>query len=124
MNFGELISSLRSLDGSLKRQVTQSANVGLTLRNYWWTPAIVEFEPKGEERAAHGTQVLPELAERLAVKGRNRSNLEFCRCLFTQYPQNPRMPSGKLGPDKQSQIPAAPSPRPDFALPVQVLARN
>lgn len=96
MKFEALIDSLRALDSSLKQQVKSTANLGLTLRNWLIGAYIVEFEQKGEERAAYGTQLLPRLAEQLAVKGLNRSNLEFCRRLFLEYPQNPQTLSGKF----------------------------
>ena len=95
MNFNKLITNLRDLDGSLKSHVKQSANIGLTLRNWFVGAYIVEFEQNGEERAEYGANLLPKIAANIEIKGLNRSNLEFCRRLFISYPLISQTVSGE-----------------------------
>lgn len=149
MNFDQLITQLQTLDGSLKQQVAQTANIGLTLRNWLVGAYIVEFEQNGEERANYGASLLPKVADKLKIKGLNRSNLEFCRRLFWDYPQIPQTLSGefptladlilqtpeksvnKLS-DSALQIPqtlpgnltSPESLRPDFALSIDILLQK
>lgn len=85
MNFDQLITSLRELDGSLKGHVARTANVGLTLRNWLVGAYIVEFEQNGEERAEYGASLIREVAQALQVKGLHPTNLELCRRLFIEY---------------------------------------
>ena len=87
MNLAQLVTDLRNLDRLLKQQVAQSANVSLTLRNWLVGSYLVEFEQKGDDRAEYGTRLLPEIAKELAIPGLNRSNLEFSRRLFSDYPE-------------------------------------
>ena len=69
MNLEKLVTELRDLDSSLKRHVAQSANVGLTLRNWLVGAYIVEFEQSGEARAEYGAKLIHELAETLQIRG-------------------------------------------------------
>ncbi len=87
MNFDQLITSLRELDGSLKGHVSRTANVGLTLRNWLVGAYIVEFEQNGEERAEYGDQLLSEIGKRLKIKGLGRITLQACRLLYFGYPR-------------------------------------
>ncbi len=90
MNFDKLITSLRDLDGSLKGQVSRTANVGLTVRNWLVGAYIVEFEQNGEERAEYGKNLIREVAKALGVRGLNPTNLELCRRLFVEYREIPQ----------------------------------
>ena len=89
MNFNQLITQLQSLDGSLKQHVAQSANIGLTLRNWLVGAYIIEFEQNGEERAKYGTQLIQKVAKSLKLKGLHSTNLELCRRFFLEYPSIP-----------------------------------
>ncbi len=96
MNFTQLITDLRDLDGSLKSHVKQSANIGLTLRNWFVGAYIVEFEQNGDERAEYGTNLIKEVAKNLQVSGLHPTNLELCRRLFLEYPSIPQTLSVEL----------------------------
>ena len=87
MNFDQLISSLRDLDGSLKRHVSSTANIGLTLRNWLVGAYIVEFEQNGEGRAEYGDRLIPELAAKLEIKGLSPTILKHCRTFYRIYPE-------------------------------------
>ena len=94
MNFDQLISSLRELDGSLKGHVSKTANVGLTLRNWLVGAHIVEFEQNGEERAEYGERLMPTLAKKLEIPGLNLSNLKSAKAFALAYPQKGQTLSG------------------------------
>ena len=98
MNFDQLITQLQALDGSLKQQVAQTANIGLTLRNWLVGAYIIEFEQSGEERAKYGESLLPTVAKKLAIKGLNPRTLADCRLLKTEYPLNLQTASANLPP--------------------------
>lgn len=103
MNFDQLITSLRELDGSLKGQVARTANVGLTLRNWLVGAYIVEFEQNGEERAEYGDRLMPTLAKKLDIPGLNLSNLKSSKAFALAYPQKGQTVSGLF----ESSLPQA-----------------
>lgn len=86
MNFDQLISNLQDLDASLRQHVAQSANIGLTLRNWLVGAYLVEFEQNGEERARYGEGLVPELAKQLKIKGLSPTILRHCRTFYLSYP--------------------------------------
>lgn len=117
MKFDQLITSLRELDSSLKKQAVQSANVGLTLRNWLVGAYIVEFEQNGEDRARYGLQLITTLAEELKIKGLNPTNLELSRRLFLAYPTIPQTLSvdSIASPATKSPFRNARNSKPSFA---------
>jgi len=96
MKFDQLIRSLRDLDISLKSHVKQTANAGLTLRNWLVGAYIVEFEQNGEERAEYGEQLIPELSSKLGIKGLSTTILRHCRTFYHAYPQIRQSLSGEF----------------------------
>ena len=96
MNLETLVTELRDLDQSLKSHVAQSANVGLTLRNWLVGAYIVEFEQDGEDRAKYGTRLTHELAAALEIKGLNARTLAHCRLIHLLYPLNLQTLSAKF----------------------------
>lgn len=136
MNFDQLITQLQTLDGSLKQQVAQSANVGLTLRNWLVGAYIIEFEQNGEERAQYGKNLIPKIAKALSSKGLSARNLEVSRLFYQAYPSIPQTVSAEFPiltsqisqtlsaksiPTQKGQTPSGLSPRPDFSIPVETL---
>ncbi len=85
MNLEQLVTELRYLDQSLRSHVAQSANVGLTLRNWLVGAYIIEFEQNGEDRATYGENLIPKIAAKLAIKGLSSRNLEASRLLYQSY---------------------------------------
>ncbi len=59
----------------------------LTIRNWLIGYYIVEFEQKGEDRAAYGTQLREKIAEKIKIKGLTASELSRCRQFYYAYPQ-------------------------------------
>lgn len=140
MNLKQLVTELRDLNRSLKSQVAQSANMGLTLRNWLVGAYIVEFEQNGEERAEYGTKLIQELAKALQLKGLNARTLADCRLFHLHYSLNLQAVSAKssspqilqtvsaifqnLPSVSNSEIPQTLSDfseRPDFAPPAEEL---
>ena len=95
MKFDQLITSLQELDGSLKNQAAQSANVGLTLRNWFVGAYIVEFEQNGEDRAEYGENMISAIAKKLKISGLPPTTLRLCRTLYQDYPEIQQIPSVK-----------------------------
>ena len=87
MKFDSLITQLRDLDSSLKSHVTQSANIGLTLRNWLVGAYIVEFEQNGQDRAEYGDNIISEIAKKLKISGLQPTTLRLCRTLYQEYPE-------------------------------------
>lgn len=128
MNFDQLITSLRDLDGTLRRLSGQTASTLLILRNWHIGAYLVEFEQNGEERAAYGENLISKVAASLEIRGLNTSNLEASRLLYKAYPSLISQTSGDFLPfQKQisqtsaefkkqiSQTLPEKSPRPGFA---------
>ncbi len=141
MNLEQLVTELRDLDRSLKGQVAQVANVGLTLRNWLVGAYIVEFEQNGEDRAEYGEKLMSKIAKELSIKGLATRNLEACRLFYHAHPSIPQTLSAEF-PSLISEIPqtvpaefikplqssnlripqtASRESRPEFAVPVDTL---
>lgn len=148
MKFDQLITQLQELDGTLKRHVTQTANVSLTLRNWLVGAYIVEFEQNGKDRANYGEKLISEVASNLKISGLPPTTLRLCRSLYLEYPeirqtlsvesQVPQilktlsvefLPELKQIPQVSAELPqlrkgqttSDESSRPDFAAPVEQL---
>ena len=48
---------------------------------------LVEYEQEGCDRAKYGARLLPNLADKLSIKGLDRSTLNVCRLFYIRYPQ-------------------------------------
>ncbi len=55
MKFSSLIQSIQQTHNALHQQAVKAINRSLTIRNWLIGFYIVEFEQKGEDRAAYGT---------------------------------------------------------------------
>lgn len=73
-----------------RTQAARQVNT-ILVHTYWHIGRyIVEFEQKGEDRAAYGEQLLETLAKDLSAeygKGFSRSNLTYMRQLFLVFPK-------------------------------------
>ena len=65
----------------------KAINQMATLRNWLIGCYIVEFEQNGQDRAKYGSHLLSNLADRLQIKGLDRSMLNQCRTFYQRYPQ-------------------------------------
>ena len=89
-SFDQLVVSINSIHDSLRQSVAQAANRMLTMRNWLIGMYIVEYEQKGEDRAAYGDGLLERLSVRLLnnhIKGTSVTALRNCRQFYTMYPQ-------------------------------------
>lgn len=90
MKFDSLISSLEALHHQLSQQAARQADQLMTIRNWLVGFYIVEFEQKGEDRAAYGQNPIPSIAKRLTklgLKGFSIRNLYNYKNFYLAYPQ-------------------------------------
>ena len=87
MNYSALLNTIQQTHTALQKQAISAINRTLTLRNWLIGYYIVEFEQKGEDRAAYGERLLQTLAENLHVPGLSFRNLKLFRQFYQVYPQ-------------------------------------
>lgn len=75
MNFESLANHISVIQDTLQAQAAHSVNLALTSRNWLMGYYIIEFEQRGEDRAAYGEQLLKKLEKRLHTKGLNERAL-------------------------------------------------
>lgn len=56
-------------DAYLLKKAQQQVNSALTIRNWWISHYIVEYEHLGQDRADYGSRLYKTLIERLQIKG-------------------------------------------------------
>lgn len=87
--YSELIDKIGSLLQQGRQQAAQSVNT-ILVQTYWSIGQhIVEFEQKGNEKAAYGSQLFERLSKDLKNtygKGFSRSNLLYMRKLYISFP--------------------------------------
>ena len=89
-DFESLVTAIVQIHHQANEFALKAVNMGLTLRNWLIGHRIVEFEQKGQDRAAYGAKLLQTLAKRLAAAGLTRVDareLRRFRLLYTVYPQ-------------------------------------
>jgi len=99
MNFKQLINTIEKTSGNLQKQALSSVNQALVIRNWLIGFYIVEFEQKGEDRAAYGEKLLDTVALELKkkqLKGMSVTNLKLFRQFYEIYPQIGSIISGQL----------------------------
>ncbi len=90
MNYDSLLSQLATLHQESLGRAVSAVNQALVLRNWAMGAYIVEFEQKGEARAAYAAKLLTRLSKDLAERGLSgvsRPELIRCRLFFHLYPQ-------------------------------------
>lgn len=87
MNFELLIDTIAKTHSHFQHQAAKAVNVSLTLRNWLIGYYIVEFEQKGEDRAAYGDKLFDTLSHRLKyIKGIDRRSLYRFKDFYLLYP--------------------------------------
>ncbi len=86
LNFNSLVSLVEQTHLHFQQQAAKAVNVSLTIRNYLIGFYLVEFEQKGEDRAAYGEKLLDNLAYKLRIKGLVSAELSRCRQFYYCYP--------------------------------------
>ena len=87
MDFNALTNSIQAIQDVLQQQAAHAVNMALTTRNWLIGYYIVEYEQKGEDRAAYGASLLQKLEERLHNKGMTVRRFREYRRLYKTYPQ-------------------------------------
>ena len=85
MNFEKLTATIEQTHQHFQQQAVKAVNVSLTIRNWLIGFYIVEFEQKGEDRAAYGTRLVDSLAESINIKGLGNRNLKLFRQFYFAY---------------------------------------
>lgn len=97
-DYNQLINSIGELLDSARKQVAKTINT-ILVKTYWEIgKRIIEYEQKGEKRADYGEELLRRLSKDLKSKygkGFSRSNLQYMRLLYIEYPKCQTL-SGKL----------------------------
>lgn len=89
MNFDALVQSIAAIHERSQGAAAKAVNVALTLRNWLIGAYIVEFEQRGDDRAAYGDRLLAKLAEHLQQKNIPRADereLRRFRQFYMAYP--------------------------------------
>ncbi|TAG25919.1 MAG: DUF1016 domain-containing protein [Burkholderiales bacterium] len=85
----DLLVALRGLIAQSRQQALRAVD-NIQVMTYWQVGQhIVEYEQKGENRAAFGTRLLTQLAEQLTQefgKGFDASNLRYMRLFYQAFP--------------------------------------
>ena len=84
-SFDKLVESTRSIHNATAGWAKSAVNQSLTVRNWMIGCYIVEYEQNGNDRAEYGVRLLENLAERLSIKGLDRSMLNLCRLFYIRY---------------------------------------
>lgn len=87
LSFEKLVESVENVHVATSSTAKGAVNQLLTVRNWAIGYYIVEFEQNGSDRAKYGSKVLSNLADRLNIKGLDRSRLNLCRLFYQRYPQ-------------------------------------
>lgn len=88
MNLDNLITTINSVHQTFQAKALQSVSVNLTLRNFVIGYYIVEYEQNGSDKAAYGTRLIENLAQKLAhIKGMSVTALKLMRQFYLTYPQ-------------------------------------
>lgn len=86
MDFNFLISQIQLTDDFFKERIGRTIDRHLTIRNWLLGFYIVEFEQKGEDRAAYGKSLLQKLSEKLDTPGLSFRSLKLFRQFYHAYP--------------------------------------
>ena len=87
MNFDSLVNNIYSVQEHFQAQAAHAINHALTARNWLIGYNIVEFEQKGEDRAAYGQRLLKNIEDRIKTKGLTERRFREFRRLYITYPQ-------------------------------------
>ena len=86
-SFDKLVMNVSRIHESTASVAKGAVNQMLTVRNWLIGCYIVEYEQHGDDRAAYGTSLLQNLAEKIAIKRLDRQMLNTCRLFYKRYPQ-------------------------------------
>ena len=87
LSFENLAVNVSQIHELTSGKAKYAVNQMLTVRNWAIGYYIVEYEQNGKDRAEYGVHVLSNLANRLQIKGLDRTMLNLCRIFYLKYPQ-------------------------------------
>ena len=87
LSFKNLVGKVENVHNLTSSYAKGAVNQLLTVRNWMIGYYIVEYEQQGRDRAEYGTDLLNRLAQKLNIKGLDRSQLNLCRIFYVKYPQ-------------------------------------
>jgi hypothetical protein len=85
-----LVQSIQTANKFFLDQTQRQVNTALTLRNWVIGYYIVEYEQKGEDRAAYGKRLvrnISDLLRKAGIKGLSFTILQACKQFYLAYPQ-------------------------------------
>jgi len=85
--FDNLVISISDIHKLTSGSAKSAVNQLLTIRNWVIGYYIIEFEQNGRDRAVYGSKLLLSLANKLNIKGLDRTHLNLCRIFYQKYPQ-------------------------------------
>ena len=85
--FENLAEQVKNVHNATSSVAKGAVNQLLTIRNWAIGCYIVEYEQDGCDRAKYGNRLLQNLADKLSIKGLDRSMLNVCRLFYIRYPQ-------------------------------------
>ncbi len=85
--FENLAERVKNVHNATSSVAKGAVNQLLTIRNWAIGCYIVEYEQEGCDRAKYGARLLQNLADKLSIKGLDRSTLNVCRLFYIRYPQ-------------------------------------
>lgn len=85
-SFNDLAEAIGQTHNEAQYSAIKAINRCSTIRNYLIGFYIVEYEQKGNDRAAYGERLLKRLAETINIKGINETLLKNCRRFYMLYP--------------------------------------
>lgn len=94
--FENLAERVKNVHNATSSFAKGAVNQLLTIRNWAIGCYIVEYEQEGCDRAKYGARLLQNLADKLSIKGLDRSMLSVCRLFYIRYPQICETASHKL----------------------------
>src|SRR5882757_2880866 len=97
-NFEHLVHSIREANHFFLNQVQRQVNTALTLRNWIIGYYIIEYQQKGEDRAAYGQKLYVKIAEELKatkLESIRERHLYLCKDFYLAYPHFLRAASAK-----------------------------
>ena len=96
LSFDKLVENVENVHAVTSSTAKGAVNQLLTVRNWAIGYYIVEFEQNGSDRAEYGVSLLSNLADRISIKGLDRTRLNQCRLFYIKYPQICETVSHKL----------------------------
>ena len=87
-DFESLVELCRQTHEQMQRHASRAVDDSLAARNWLFGWYIVEYEQRGADKAAYGSQLMASLSNRLqchGIRGGSPTRLKLCRAFYQQY---------------------------------------